>query len=103
VLSEADLVRVETGCLAVLEPGPDGLATWRYRLSPGTSLRGPDPRGGGGQYWVVLAGSQSAQGSAPLSAQSCVFVGPDDGPAAITAGMGGTEVLCLQFPARAQH
>ena len=74
-----------------------GLAGWRYRLPPGAAIAGPDPSAGGGQFWVVLAGTLSAAGSAPLGINSCVFVAPEDGPLAATAGSGGAEALCLQF------
>ena len=80
----------------VLE-GEHGLATWRYRLPPGAHLAGPEPSTGGGQFWVVVAGTLSAAGSAFLGLNSCVFVSPDDGPLAALAGPGGAEALCLQF------
>src|SRR5262245_39919213 len=52
VASAAELARTERlSCLTVIEPGADGMATWRYRLPPGASLSGPDPRQGGGQFW----------------------------------------------------
>jgi len=38
-----------------------------------------------------------------LPPNSCVFVGPDDAALAMTAGDGGAETLCLQFPALARH
>ena len=80
----------------VLE-GEHGLASWRYRLPPDATLTGPDPNAGGGQYWLVLAGTLSATGSSPLGVNSTIFVGPADGALAATAGSGGAEALCLQF------
>jgi hypothetical protein len=80
----------------VLE-GEHGLATWRYRLPPGAVLDGPDPATGGGQFWLILAGTLSATGSAYLGVNSTIFVGPTDGSLAATAGLDGAEALCLQF------
>jgi hypothetical protein len=97
--SAQDLARTDTvSCTTVIEPAPDGMATWRYRLPPAASVGGPAPDGGGGQFWVVLAGSAST-GDALLPPNSCIFVGPDDAALHLAAGDGGAEVLCLQFPA----
>jgi hypothetical protein len=52
---------------------------------------------GGGQFWVVLAGTLSAAGSTMLGVNSTIFVAPDDGILSVTAGPGGAEALCLQF------
>jgi hypothetical protein len=87
----------------VLEQTPDGLATWRYRLPAGTTVSGPDPREGGGQFWIVLSGAASAGGSPLLPPNSCIFVGPDDGSLLVTAGDAGAETMCLQFPVLARH
>jgi hypothetical protein len=95
---------ISISCERVLE-GEHGLATWRYRLPPGATLTGPDPTVSGGQFWLVLAGTLSTAGSAPLGVNSTIFVGPDDGALAATAGLGGAEALCLQFrvPYAARH
>jgi phage tail protein X len=85
-----------TACEQVLE-GEHGLATWRYRLPPGATLTGPDPARGGGQFWLVLAGTLSAGGAGFLGANSTIFAGPEDGALAVIAGPGGAEALCLQF------
>lgn len=87
---------VSVACERVLE-GEHGLATWRYRLPRGATLDGPDPSAGGGQFWLVLAGSLAARGSALFGVNSTIFVGPTDGALAVTAGPGGAEALCLQF------
>lgn len=95
--SEAALKAATAASSATIIEGENGLAGWRYTLPPGGALTGPDPAASGGQFWVVLAGTFSAAGSALLGVNSCVFVGPDDGPLAATAGPNGAEVLCLQF------
>jgi hypothetical protein len=95
---DAAALQTATGVSSALVlEGEHGLATWRYRLPPGAALAGPDPSAGGGQFWVVLAGTLSAAGSALLGVNSCVFVAPTDGPLAATAGPAGAEALCLQF------
>ena len=90
-------------CTNVIEPTPDGLATWRYRLPPGAQAIGPDPGNGGGQFWIVLSGCASAHGAALLPPNSCVFAAPEDGALMVRAGTGGAELLCLQFPTMARH
>ncbi len=92
-----------TSCQAVLAETTQGLGAWRYRLPAGASVHGPDPREGGGQFWIVLAGQLSPETRAPMPPNSCVFVAPDAGTLLATAGPGGAEALCVQFPARARH
>ncbi len=92
-----------SACLPLIGQGTDGLATWRYRLPAGASVAGPDPSAGGGQVWVVLSGSISATGSAPLPPNSCIFVAPADAPLALTAATADAAALCLQFPRLARH
>jgi len=87
-------------CRPVLEQASDGLAGWRYRLPPGMSLRGADPAAGGGQFWLLLAGSLDLADHPALPAQSCVFVSPDEAALDGGAGETGAELLCLQFPVR---
>jgi len=56
----------------------------RSRHLAGTPFRraawrpGPDPASGGGQFWLVSAGTAHVPGGALLPVNSCVFVGPDD-------------------------
>lgn len=100
----AELARTTNlSCATIIDPTPDGMATWRYRLPPGAQATGPDPGTGGGQFWIVLSGSASAGGAALLPRNSCIFVAPDDGMLTVIAGNGGAEVLCLQFPVLARH
>jgi hypothetical protein len=104
VASVSDLARgSQVSCDTILEQTPDGMATWRYRLPRGASVNGPDPRMGGGQFWLVLSGSASTGGAAFLPPNSCVFVAPDDVALTVCAGDGGAEALCLQFPLLARH
>ncbi len=98
-LTPAELAGVtEAGCMNVLEDAPDGLGSWRYRLPKLGTVTGPDPSAGGGQFWLVLAGSAVVPGSELLPVQSCIFVGPEDQALAVTAGDAGAELLCMQFP-----
>ncbi len=87
-------------CIALLESSTDGLGAWQYRLPPGKVVDAPDPSGGGGQYWVVLAGTLKPAVGEPLPPHSCVFATADEKPLAAKAGPGGCEILCLQFPRR---
>jgi hypothetical protein len=101
---DAELARTaELACATVIERTPDGMATWRYRVPAGASFGGPDPSDGGGQFWIVLSGAASADGSALLPPNSCIFVAPDDGSLLVTAGTAGAEALCLQFPRLTRH
>src|SRR3546814_18541445 len=45
------------GPVPVLEPDADGLGGWLFRLPPDGTARSPDPKGGGGQYHLVVSGS----------------------------------------------
>jgi hypothetical protein len=98
-LARADQIR----CVTVLEQTADGMASWRYRLPGGASLRGPSPDQGGGQFWIVLSGSASAAGAVELPPNSCLFVGPEDGALEPVSGTGGADLLCVQFPRLARH
>jgi hypothetical protein len=103
-VSPAELAR--TGAISqvtVLDQAADGMASWRYRLPASAELSGPTPSDGGGQFWIVLAGSASAGSEADLPPNSCVFVAPDDDPLQLVAGSGGAELLCVQFPSLATH
>jgi len=82
----------------VIGSARDGLGTWRYTVPANASVTGPDPATGGGQFWLVSAGSASVPGGALLGSNSCIFVGPDDAAATLTAGPTGADLLCMQFP-----
>ncbi|HYZ21417.1 MAG TPA: hypothetical protein VE690_04595, partial [Rhodopila sp.] len=100
-LSDAELTALTTasGC-AVIAEAPDGLGTWRYTVPANGIVTGPDPAGGGGQFWLVTAGSACIGGGALLPVQSCVFVAPEDTAPSFCAGPSGADLLCLQFPRR---
>lgn len=88
-----------SGFETVLDPEPDGLAAWHWRLPEGARLDGPDPGAGRGQFWLVLDGTLERDGDV-FGRHSCVFVGPDESALAVTAGAGGLDVLSVQFPRR---
>ena len=69
---------------------------------PRTAMIGRPPSAGGGQFWLVLAGDAAVAGGAPLPANSCIFVGPEEPPFAGASGRVGAELLCLQFRRRAR-
>jgi hypothetical protein len=87
---------------AVIAETADGLGTWRYTVPAFGSVTGPDPVSGGGQFWLVSAGSASVTGGALLPVQSCIFVAPEDAAATLHAGPGGADLICMQFPRRAR-
>jgi hypothetical protein len=87
---------------AVIAETPDGLGTWRYTVAANGRILGPDPCTGGGQFWVVSAGSASIAGGTLLPVQSCIFVAPEDPSACLLAGPGGADLICMQFPKRAR-
>ena len=98
-LSEAELAALDSvSGTEVIESTRDGLGTWRYTVPANGSVTGPDPSTGGGQFWLVTAGSACVPNGALLPVNSCVFVGPDDAAALLTAGPSGADLLCMQFP-----
>ncbi len=103
-LSDADLAAL-TGISgnAVIEETKDGLGTWRYTVNPLGVARGPDPSTGGGQFWLVSGGLARVPDGALLPVNSTIFVGPDDPAMEMTAGPGGADLLCMQFPKRAHE
>ena len=76
-------------CEPVFPLADDGFGGWRYRIPPNQAVTGPEPAGGLGQYWLVLAGD---------AALSCMFLSPDEPPHVARAGTRGFDVLVLQFP-----
>ena len=101
--SPAELARLgRTERIAGLDCSPDGLATSRLRLPAGACALGPDPATGGGQFWIVLAGEATCEGSELLPVLSCTFVAPADPAPRFVAGPEGAELLGMQFPRLAQ-
>jgi hypothetical protein len=99
VLDQAALARCgELACDTLIEPASDGLATWRYRVPPNGSMAGPAPGASRGQMWLVVGGALARPDAPDLPAPSCLFVFPSDPALAATAGSGGAELLCLQYP-----
>jgi hypothetical protein len=102
-LSDAELAALSgVNGTAVIEETRDGLGTWRYTVPALGSATGPDPATGGGQFWLVAAGSAQVPGGALLPVNSCVFVAPEDLAAQLIAGPLGADLLCMQFPKRAR-
>jgi hypothetical protein len=81
----------------LLGPDPDGMTAWRFSLSPLEKVKGPNPAGGRGQYWVVTGGSLAHDGVI-LRQMSCVFVYPHETSLLAEAGPDGAEVIAMQFP-----
>lgn len=87
---------------AVIEESADGLGSWRYTLPANGAVTGPDPATGGGQFWLIAAGSAAVGNGALLPPQSTVFVAPEEPAPSLTAGPGGADLICMQFPKRAR-
>jgi hypothetical protein len=86
---------------AVIAETTDGLGAWRYTVPANGSVIGPEPSRGGGQFWLVSAGSAAIGSRALLPVQSCAFIAPEDAAVSPIAGPGGADLICLQFPRRA--
>jgi hypothetical protein len=84
----------------VFAPEPDGVAAWHYRLPANASVVGPDPAGGGGQYFLVLAGEMLAADGTPLPPKSCAFVSADEAAYRVASSPASDlDVLVVQFAA----
>jgi hypothetical protein len=102
-LSDTELSALTSASgVPVIAETKDGLGTWRYTVPALGLATGPEPSTGGGQFWLVTAGSAAVPGGALLPVNSCIFVGPDDLAAELTAGPLGADLLCMQFPKRAR-
>ncbi len=82
----------------LIEPEPDGLLALRLRLRAGVEATGIDPAGGGGQYYLVAAGSLVRDGQ-ELPRFSLLFVEPGEIAPVLHPGPHGADLLVLQFPA----
>ncbi len=70
----------------------------RWQLPPGAALDTPlgQDGGGGGQFFVPLAGEISYDGET-YPPWSAIYIGPDDGSINLCAGAQGVDLLGLQF------
>lgn len=75
----------------------DGLGAFMLRMGPGMKTAGPDPRGTGGQYYLVVNGSLACNG-ASYPAWSTIFVDSAEAPLELHAGPKGLEALILRYP-----
>jgi len=76
VLSIAPVLagRTEPAAEALVEPAADGLGATLLRLGPAGRISGPDPREGGGQYYLVLNGSLEHEGRATVHGHWCLSI-----------------------------
>lgn len=96
--AKGDMTGYDGAALTEIIPAEaEGLAAWVLRLGAGASFSGPDPKSGGGQYYVVMDGTLEHDG-ARYEKWSCVFVEPPEDPLSLSAGPDGLEALVLQFP-----
>ena len=103
-LTDAELAALTaTSGATVIAETKDGLGTWRYTVPSNGTVTGPDPSTGGGQFWVVSAGTAAIVGGALLPVLSTIFVAPDDPAATLLAGPTGADLICMQFPKQARH
>lgn len=99
-LNSAELAAVQQSCTETIAPQADGLGAWRYRVPAGGHISGPNPRTGAGQHWLVLGGELIAANLSTYQPFSLIFVSPDEASYEATAGAGGLEILCMQYPDR---
>jgi hypothetical protein len=97
IVRATDAQLQQTGTDVLMDPQTDGPGAWHHRIAPGARFIGPDPAAGGGQYWVCLAGNETACVE-PLQRFSCLFLSPDEKARTAIAGPDGLDVLVLQFP-----
>lgn len=81
----------------LIVPQPDQIAARLYTLPPGARQVGLDPRGSGGQFYVVLAGGLRV-GNAVHRRPESIFVRADEPAFELTATDQGLQVVCLQYP-----
>jgi hypothetical protein len=76
----------------------DGLAAWIVAAGPNTHVE--HPPGGGGRYYLVVAGSITHDAD-ELARWSCVWAGPREERPRLIAGPMGAELVVVQFPGHA--
>ena len=72
----------------------------KLRLPPGASHEDLDPRGTGGQFLVVIAGSIAYRGGA-LAPLDVIFVSAEEPAFRLDAQDHGAEVVLMQLPVKA--
>jgi hypothetical protein len=80
----------------LLGPDPDGLAAVFMRLRPDERKLGHAPSDGGGQFYLLLAGSLHHNGR-KLTPYASIHVGRDEPVTELAAGSEGAAILMLQF------
>lgn len=92
-VTDSDGVQTET----LIAPQSDGLSALVFTIPSGAEIALPDAISGGGQYQVVIAGSQ-IRDDEYLDELSVEFAFPDEGCVPVRAGANGLELLVLRFP-----
>ena len=90
------LARREISRETLFSDNDSALGSWMLRLGPHMQTAGPDPRGSGGQYYLVVNGSLLVDGKS-CAAWTTIFVGPEDAALPLRAESRGAEVLLMQF------
>jgi len=74
----------------------DGIGAFMLRVGPEHDVTGPDSRGTGGQFYLVVNGSLECAGK-HYPAWSTIFVDPAQAPLAIRSGPKGVEAMIMNF------
>lgn len=98
---DAPMAENEVVRQSLMEPQDDGVHAWRIRLGAGARTDGL-PSGGGGQYYLICAGSLRQDGD-DLSCQSLIHVEPGEAAPALYAGAEGADILAVQFARPSQR
>ena len=81
----------------LLGPEADGLAAVFMRLRPGEHKTGHATDAGGGQFYLLLAGSLRQDGR-QLTPYASIHVGRGEPATELAAGSEGAAIVMLQFP-----
>src|SRR5262249_53504092 len=82
---------------AAIEPQPDGVAAWLWRMPP-YAVQRADAHGAD-RFYLVCEGTMTGP-HGPLPRFAAAFVSAEEHAFDVVAGPGGLEVLVLQFPRR---
>jgi hypothetical protein len=80
----------------ILEPRDNNLAAFKITAGGSAKVTGPEPKGSGGQYYVVIEGELIKDGKV-LRQHTLGWVNADDEPPVLSAGIIGARLLVLQF------